>query len=180
MIRYIPVMNISVQTKRSELQTYDVTVPTADGQSVAYVVPIMVPMAWEELIQDWVLTPDAEAMIEDTKARHMGLLTPTGIKQLRENLGLTQAQLSELLKIGEKTWTRWESGRQRPSQSLNLLLRGLQTGVITPYALRQLGQPQIDWTQAVTVAAETEPLSLALPLVSAEHLGSAEEMPMAA
>jgi putative zinc finger/helix-turn-helix YgiT family protein len=173
-------MTAPAQNKRIELHSYEVTVPTADGQSVAYVVPIMVPMEWEELIQDWLLTPDAEAMIEETKARHMGLLTPAEIKELRENLNLTQAELSEMLKIGAKTWTRWETGSQRPSQSLNLLLRGLQTGVITPYSLRQLGQPQIDWTPAAVAAAETEPLSLSLALGSAEHPGVGEEMPLAA
>ena len=174
-------MTAPAQNQRIELQPYEVTVPTADGQSVAYMVPIMAPMAWEELIQDWVLTPDAEALIEDTKARHMGLLTPTEIKQLREMLNLTQAELSELLKIGAKTWTRWETGSQRPSQSLNLLLRGLQTGVISPQAMRQLGQPQIDWTPAVAAPVETQPVSLLLPLVPAEeHLGVCEEMPLAA
>jgi len=173
-------MTAPAKNKRIELHSYEVSVPTADGHSVAYVVPIMVPMEWEELIQGWLLTPDAEAMIEETKARHMGLLTPTEIKQLRENLNLTQAELSELLKIGAKTWTRWETGSQRPSQSLNLLLRGLQTGVITPYSLRQLGQPQVDWTPATTAAAGTEPLSLSLSLDSSDQPEVGEEMPLAA
>lgn len=173
-------MNVPAKSKRIELQAYEVTVPTQNGQEVAYVVPIMVPMEWDDLIQGWLLTPDAEALIEDTKARHMGLLTPGEISQLRENIDLTQAELSELLKIGAKTWTRWESGRQRPSQSLNLLLRGLQTGVITPYMLRQLVQPQGDWSQAITLPVETEPISLSLPLVSADLAGNTEEAPLAA
>ncbi|MDR1283523.1 MAG: helix-turn-helix domain-containing protein [Opitutaceae bacterium] len=76
-----------------------------------------------------------------------------GDRALRERLGLTQGKIAELLKIGARTWTRRECGRQRPSQSLNLLLRALQTGVITPYMLQQLGAPQIDWTQATEAAA---------------------------
>ena len=67
------------------------------------------------------------------------------------------------------------------SQSLNLLLRGLQTGVISPQAMRQLGRPQIDWTPAIAAPVETQPVSLPLPLVPAEeYLGVYEEMPLAA
>jgi putative zinc finger/helix-turn-helix YgiT family protein len=162
------------------LQTYTVSIPTPDGEKVAYEVPIMVPMEWDEIVREWLLTPEAEEMIEETKARHMGLLTPSEIRQLRAKLGLTQAELSELLKIGAKTWTRWETGSQRPSRSLNLVLRSLQVGLLTPGQLRQLGEPQIDWTPAIAATVETKPLSLSLPFVPQEQPGNNEEMPLAA
>ena len=165
------------------LRPFEVTIPSADGTTVVERIPLMVPMAWEPLVNEWVITDEAERMIEETKARHMGLILPDELIALRERLGLTQTQLCELLKIGEKTWSRWEGGRHRPSQSMNLLLRALQTGVIAPYALRQLGQPNVDWTTALAAKTKTEttfPLSLVLPLEPADSYGNYEDDPLAA
>jgi DNA-binding transcriptional regulator YiaG len=171
-------------SKKTELHSYEVPIPTADGERVAEVVTIMVEVEWDEMVREWLLTPDAELLIEETKARHMGLLTPAEIRSLREKLGLSQAELSELIKIGAKTWTRWETGRQRPSQSLNLLLRGLQVGLLTPQSLRQLNAPPKDWTEATAAkTAMPEDLSLALPITSEAEWyepGVYEEDPLAA
>jgi DNA-binding transcriptional regulator YiaG len=168
------------------LRNFEICVPSADGESVASRVSVMVPMTWDETINEWLLTPGAMDEIECVKARHMGLLPANEIRALRERLGLTQGEIAELLKIGAKTWTRWESGRQRPSQSLNLLLRALQTGVITPYMLQQLGAPQIDWTQATEAAAaaaaaatETGLTTIELPPAVCTP-GTYEGMPLAA
>ena len=69
-------------------------------------------------------------MLDDVQARHMGLLTTDEIKAVRTKLGATQKELSELLQIGEKSWTRWETGRDRPSRSMNVLLLALVDGRI--------------------------------------------------
>ncbi len=82
-------------------------------------------MEWDPELKEWLITPEAEELLEDTKARHMGLALPEDLRALRVLLDLTQSGMGELLCIGEKTWTRWETGRQRPSQSLNLLLRAV-------------------------------------------------------
>lgn len=171
-------------SKKTELHPYEVPIPTADGERVAEVVSIMVEVEWDETVREWLLTPEAELQIEETKARHMGLLTPSEIQALRNSLGLTQAELSELLKIGAKTWTRWETGRQRPSQSLNLLLRGLQVGLLTPQSLRLLGASPKDWTEATT-AKKAQPADLCLTLPISESAdwyepGVYEEDPLAA
>ena len=169
-----------VQPNNISLQSFAVSIPTADGKKVAYKVPAMLPMEWDESIQDWLLTPDAMQEIENIKARHMGLLTAQEIRELRASLNLTQKQIAEVLKIGDKTWTRWESGRQRPSQSLNLLLRALQRGILTPYALHQLGMPSVDWTGAVQAKAnEPQPATLMLPYVEVSFAATYEEMPLA-
>ncbi len=170
---------------RIELRTFIVTIPAADGEKVAAKVSLLVPMEWDESIGDWLLTPDALDEIEATKARHMGLLSPEQIFQLRFRLRLTQAEIGELLKIGAKTWTRWETGKQRPSQSMNLLLKALQTGIVSIPALRQLSQPQVDWSTAVTAstAQSTEPYTPTLPWPEGfdqEHAGTYEEAPFAA
>lgn len=108
---------------------YSVAIPTRDGKAVARTVDIEVD-GWRDADGETFLDGDAEEKIEAIKARHMGLLAPAELKQLRESLGATQKELSELLQLGEKTWTRWESGRERPSRSLNLLLCALRDGKI--------------------------------------------------
>lgn len=129
-----------------EKRPYEVVIPTSDGSAVAYEVKVEVPMEWSAAANDWLITAEAEEIIESTKARHLGLMTPGQMVELRQRLQLTQSEIGELLCIGEKTWTRWESGRHRPSQSMNLLIRALDTGLISTYDLRWLRHPAIDWS----------------------------------
>jgi len=117
--------------------TYPVAIPTLDGKTVSHTVDLEVD-AWRNVDGEIFLDGDAEEKIEATKTRHMGLLTPSQIKQLRESVGLTQKELSDLLQLGEKSWTRWESGRERPSRSINVLLCALRDGKIDPRYLEQL------------------------------------------
>ena len=142
--------------RRIEVRDYEVVIPTADGQRVAERIPIKVPMEWDPDLQEWLITPEAEELLESTKARHMGLVMPEELRALRDQLELTQSEMGDLLCIGEKTWTRWESGRQRPSQSLNLLLRAVQTGLLSVYDLRWLRKPNIDWSRVLR-GRRTEP-----------------------
>ena len=125
--------------KGIKLRPFEVTIPTPDGESVADRIKIDVPMKWDEDIHDWTLTPEAESLIETTKARYMGLLLPEQLRSLRERLGLTQKAIGDLFQIGAKSWTRWETGAQRPSRSINLLLRAVYNGWITPQQLQDLG-----------------------------------------
>lgn len=55
--------------------------------------------------------------------RQLGLLTPEEIRTKREQLGLTQQQLAELLGLGGNSLSRWEKGRVYQSRSLDKLLR---------------------------------------------------------
>ena len=72
--------------------------------------------------------PEASAVLDKAKARHMGVLAPQELAELRKRLGLTQKEIAEVLQIGEKTWSRWETGREIVSRSLNLLLMALYEG----------------------------------------------------
>ena len=83
---------------------------------------------FNEDYQDYSLDGEAPAEIERVKARHMGLLSPEQIGALRDRLGVTQKQIADLLQMGATSWTRWETGRARPSRSMNILLRGLNDG----------------------------------------------------
>lgn len=48
-------------------------------------------------------------------------------------------------RIGEKTWSPWENGRNRPSRSINLLLRALDDGKITTDYLKAVATPPAIW-----------------------------------
>lgn len=182
-------MNFPMKTKNTpgqiESRPYPVVIPTGDGSTVAHEVTVEVPMEWSATANDWLITAEAEAIIEATKARHMGLLTAEQLAALRERLDLTQAEIGELLCIGEKTWTRWETGRQRPSQSLNLLIRALAAGLLSTYDLRWLRNPEIDWSPVLKNRAR----QFTLPLTRREKrsspaestpAGKNDEMPQAA
>lgn len=128
-----------MKTKHEE---FEVLVPNIDGTAVAERVKVMIPMRWDEELKDWLLTPEAHQIIEDTKARRIGLLLPAQLKELRERYEYTQTEMGELFQVGEKSWTRWESGRHRPSRSINLLIRALYEGQISiNYLLKRAGKP---------------------------------------
>lgn len=115
-----------------------VPIPTLSGEGVDRTVTVEVPAIFDAAIGDYILGDEAQEAIDRTKARHMGLLAPDEIRQLRQALELTQAEMSDLLQLGRKTYTRWESGRERPSRSLNILLRSLWDGKVTTAYLREI------------------------------------------
>lgn len=123
--------------------TQPVRIPSRDGKQFAETVRVKVP-AWRDPEDGEIyLDSEAERILEKVKARHIGLLTTSQIKALRQRLGLTQKEICKLLQIGMKTWTRWETGRERPFRSINVLLCALNDGKIdVPYlrALAKLSQ----------------------------------------
>ncbi len=117
---------------------YPVGIPSPDGESIAYSVEVEVSALRDPVSGETFLTGEARKEIERVKARHMGLMLSEEIKLLRERLVLTQKEMSELLQIGEKTYTRWESGGSYPSRSMNLLLCALRDGRIDVNYLRTI------------------------------------------
>lgn len=111
-----------------ELTDFEVAIPNAERTRIVETVIIRVPVERDEITGEEILTVEALDLIETAQARYMGLLLPEEIRELRKNLGLTQRQFGDLLQVGEKTATRWENGRGRPSRSLNVLLCALRDG----------------------------------------------------
>ena len=109
---------------KSKYQEFEVLVPNIEGTEIAERVKVQIPVRYDEELGEWILKPEAHKIIDNTKARHMGLLLPEQFKALRKRLGFSQREMGELFQVGEKSWTRWESGKQRPSRSLSLLARG--------------------------------------------------------
>lgn len=94
------------------------------------------------------LDGDALQMLDDAKARYMGLMLPEQIGHLRQQLGVTQKRMAELLQIGEKSYCRWEVGRERPSRSMNVLLAALNDGRID-VAYLESRTPDFNWRRQV-------------------------------
>jgi DNA-binding transcriptional regulator YiaG len=130
-------------------QPFEVLIPTMEGDAIAERVQIQVPMEWDADLGEFLLTPEAHALIDDTKARYMGLMLPAQIKAVRQRQGIPQRQMSELIQAGEKSWTRWENGQARPSRVINVLLRAIDEGQVTVEWLQSLRNRNFSWSRAV-------------------------------
>lgn len=126
---------------KTKNEDFNVLVPNLDGTGVAEQVKVSVPLRWDEELGEWLLMAEAHQIIENTKARRMGLLLPGQFKELRDRYDYSQQEMGELFQVGEKSWTRWESGKHRPSRSINLLIRALYEGQISiNYLLKRAGK----------------------------------------
>lgn len=118
-----------------------VYIPTLTGDGIAETIEVELD-AWKDPTSGEVfLDGHATAKLDAAKARYLGLLTPDQLHELRRSMGVTQKGMAELLQLGEKTWTRWESGNERPSRSMNVLLRALHDGKLDARYLRSLSNP---------------------------------------
>lgn len=70
-----------------------------------------------------ILAQDASSKISEAQRAAMGLLSAHEIRGIRQSLGRTQHQMSDLLGIGEKTYCRWESGTHFQSEAFDRYLR---------------------------------------------------------
>ena len=132
-------MNMTTDMK---MVPFDVHIPNLDGDAIAETVRIEVPVRTDPKSGEEILTPEAHELIAKAKLRLMGLMSPEELRELREErLHLTQEEMSELLQIGAKTYTRWESGRARPSRSLNVMLCALRDGQLDVNYLCALRDP---------------------------------------
>jgi putative zinc finger/helix-turn-helix YgiT family protein len=139
------------------LTAFKVEIPNADRTEIVETITIEIPIERDPVTGEEILTAEALDLIENTQARYMGILLPEEIKDLRKNLDLTQREFGELLQVGEKTATRWETGRGRPSRSLNVLLCALRDRRLPIYYLKGLQKSM----GALEAAADHQDLALA-------------------
>jgi len=167
---------------KHELRDFEVLIPSTDGHSVVEKITVSVPMILDEDLGEFLLTPEAHEIIENTKARYMGLLLPSQLLELRDRLNLTQNEIGRLLQIGEKSWSRWEGGKQRPSRSVNLLLRALYDGEISIEYLAHISGVRPAWNKIIRCkffkVGAKKPIRMDLPTRSQGHssLGDKETL----
>lgn len=120
-----------------------VYIPNATGDDIAETLWIDVP-AWKDPKTDQIfLDGEANDKLDTVKARYMGILAPNQLRDLRNAIGVTQKGMAELLQLGEKSWTRWESGSERPSRSMNVFLCAVYDGKVDVNYLRSLADSPI-------------------------------------
>jgi putative zinc finger/helix-turn-helix YgiT family protein len=81
--------------------------------------------AWGEcsICHEQILSHDLEQSLNCKRYERLGRLLPENIKAVRERLGLTQMEMAKCLSIGEKTYTRWETGRSLQNKANDNLIR---------------------------------------------------------
>jgi putative zinc finger/helix-turn-helix YgiT family protein len=116
-----------------------------DGRPMALSVPGLTWRHCKSCGEDLLDETSSQAI---TKAHReaLKLLTAEDIRALRQELGKTQAQMGELLGIGEKTYCRWESGTHFQSEAFDRYLRLLQepevVGLLNEIKLEKEGTAQ--------------------------------------
>jgi len=121
---------------------FDIYIPATEHRAAVKVDTIEIEVITDSSGNEMV-TPESSLLIDKTQARYIGLLAGADIRALRDRLGLSQDQLSDLLGCGKKSLSRWENGREYPSQLVNTLLRLLEENIITPENLRSVRQPRV-------------------------------------
>lgn len=122
---------------------FDIYIPATENRAAVKVDTITIEVIGDTA-ESGMVSPDSMALIEKTQARYMGLLVAEDIVALRQKLGVTQDQLSDALGCGKKSISRWENGREYPTQLVNSLLRLLEEDKISLTDLRSVRQPRID------------------------------------
>jgi len=87
---------------------------------------IVIPDAsWQhcEACGEDILSLELEAAIEQERYRRLGLLCPRDIRRIREKTGLSGVDISNLLGVGDKTFTRWENGHSIQTKASDTLIR---------------------------------------------------------
>jgi len=86
---------------------------------------VMKDTSWEECVEcgEKILSADLEAKLEKERYKRLGLLLPEEIKEIRKRAGLSQTEIAKVLGVGEKTYTRWESGCSLQNKSSDNLIR---------------------------------------------------------
>lgn len=115
-----------------------VTIPNFDGTGVATRLMVEVPIRRDPNTGEELMTDEAFQLIEQAKRHYMKLLSPKEIRKRRKGMGMTQGELSTLIQVGKKNFSRWESGRSPISRLVNVVLHAVYDGVLTPAYLRTL------------------------------------------
>ena len=104
-------------------QRIDYPVDLADGVKV---IVRDVPAEVCDHCGEIAFSADAAMTIDHAIAEQTEQLTPRELVRIREDIGVDQAGMSEMLGLGEKTYHRWEKGNQFPSRSMGFYLRVLK------------------------------------------------------
>lgn len=88
------------------------------------------------------LDRDSEAIKLERICEHLGVLSPSGIRRLRERYEMTQAEFADVTGLGTATLARWENGSMNHTRAYDRYMRLLEDpGVMR--RLRKLVEPAV-------------------------------------
>jgi putative zinc finger/helix-turn-helix YgiT family protein len=97
-----------------------------DGRAYHIEIPRLEYYQCDKCPDSIVLTDAADEVVGRELRKVAGLLFPEKIRDIREQFGLSQKQLADLLGIGEATVCRWETGVQIQQRAFDKMLRAYQ------------------------------------------------------
>jgi putative zinc finger/helix-turn-helix YgiT family protein len=103
-------------------QVADYVATLSDGVKIT--VP-KVPLEVCDYCGEIAVSLEASRQIDAYIAEQIEQLAPRELERIREDLGVDQTQMSEILGLGGKTYHRWEKGNQAVSRSMGYYLRVL-------------------------------------------------------
>lgn len=93
-----------------------------EGETFTVMVPALKCDACGEVITDH----RAEVARHAGACRHLGLLTPEEVREVRAALGMTRKQFAQSFAIPPASMERWENGRLMQNKSMDMLLRAIR------------------------------------------------------
>ena len=80
---------------------------------------------WDEceICGEQLLSKELDEALGRWQYTREGLLTPEEIKRVRLRHKLSQKRISEILGVGEKSYTRWENGLSMQTKAMDNLIR---------------------------------------------------------
>ena len=126
-----------------------------DGRVRRYL-NVEVSLVPDDVTGEYCYTPEALMSIDRAIAADADLPLPEEIKAVRERLGKSQREMCRLFKLGDRTWTRWETGAAIPDPANRQQIRLLATGGLSVYELERSlkGQELIFWASIGAMASD--------------------------
>lgn len=86
------------------------------------------------------LDQESERIKLEAICEHLGVLSPLGIRRIRERYGMTQAAFAEVTGLGTATLVRWESGSMNHTRAYDRYIRLLERPEVMQQ-LKRLAEP---------------------------------------
>ena len=86
------------------------------------------------------LDQESERIKLEAICDHLGVLSPSGIRRIRERYGMTQAEFAEVTGLGTATLVRWENGSMNHTRAYDRYMRLLENRDVMR-RLQELAKP---------------------------------------
>ena len=88
------------------------------------------------------LDRESERIKLETICEHLGILSPSGIRRIRESYGMTQAAFAETTGLGTATLVRWENGSMNHTRAYDRYMRLLESPEVMGRLIRLVQSPR--------------------------------------